>query len=121
MMSTTSSFEVPNNMTTSPTSSPFSSLSISSLKKALKRIPIAAGIAVAVLVCVSVFLLNQKGLYKLTNLYLGNLVGPTYDEEKKCPTSRGVLVHSILGALLFGGVVYLVYDRVIQHYKKALK
>jgi hypothetical protein len=118
-MSATSSFEVPN-MTTSPTSSVFGSLSMSSLKKTLKKIPVAAGIAVAVVVCVAVLLLNNKVLYKLTNQYLGRFTGSTYDEEKKCPTSRGVLVHAVLGALVFGVVVYFVYDQVIHYYRKAL-
>lgn len=121
-MSKDTSSLIPDVNTFSPTSSEnVSSFSLENIKKMVKQVPISMGLFSAVLVLVSVLVFNHKEVYKFTNKNLSNLVGKTMDEKNDCPSQRGVVVHSIVAALVAGVCVYLFHDVALEKLKKLLE
>jgi hypothetical protein len=120
MDSVTSLDSVPSNFVASPTSSAnMSSLKVT-VKNFLKPVPVSMGLFSALLVFLSVLVFNNKEVYKFTNKNLSNLVGKTMDEEKDCPSARGVIVHSIVAALVAGLLVYFFHDAALDKLKNLL-
>jgi hypothetical protein len=123
-MDTTSSEKVPTQTLVSSTSLDNMSALADSLKTKvknfLKPVPVSMGVFAALLVFLAVLVFNLKETYKFTNKYLSTLVGKTLDEEKDCPSQRGVIIHSIVAALIAGALVYYFHDTALNQLKKLL-
>jgi hypothetical protein len=114
-MATTSSANL------SPTSSANNSGSESlteKVKNVLQKKPVAMALFAAVAVCVSILLFNNKPVYRFTNNNLKDLIGTTMDEEKDCPSDRGLIIHSLVAALVASVIVYLLHDSFLEKVKK---
>jgi hypothetical protein len=117
-MATTSSANL------SPTSSANNSGSESlteKVKNVLQKKPVAMALFAAVAVCVSILLFNNKPVYRFTNNNLKDLIGTTMDEEKDCPSDRGLIIHSLVAALVASVIVYLLHDSFLEKIRKLLE
>jgi hypothetical protein len=96
------------------------SFSLTNIKNVVKQVPVSMALFAAILVFLSVLVFNNKEVYKFTNKNLSGLLGKTMDEEKDCPSQRGVLIHSIVAALVAGLCVYLFHDFALDKLKNLL-
>jgi hypothetical protein len=108
-----------NPSTTSAALSTFDSLK-NNVRDFFKSVPASMGVFSALLVLLAVLLFNHKSVYRFTNKNLSDLVGKTMDEEKDCPNQRGLIVHSIVAALVAGLLVYLLHDYMLDKIKSFL-
>lgn len=63
---------------------------------------------------VAVWALNHESVYNVTDKNLSQLTGKLWDESRKCPTGRGVLVHALVGGLVVALVVYLARRQLVD-------
>ena len=57
----------------------------------------------SIIVAIIIYVVSQKKVYDATNKYIGDEV-----DELGTPTQKGILVHAVIGGLLFGCVSWLV-------------
>jgi hypothetical protein len=59
----------------------------------------------SIAVAIIIFVINQKKVYDFTSQL--SFMQDNVD-ELGCPTQKGILIHSILGGIIFLGVAYFV-------------
>jgi hypothetical protein len=124
----TSSY-MPNNIQTpsSTSSNNINSNNISSFDKAvnkgknfLKTDKGTASILIGILVTLSIFVFAHEKTYEITNRYLSPYLGKLVDDDKT-PSNTGMLLHSALGGLIVGLVIYFAFDQFLVSWKKQLE
>ncbi len=121
MESSTSPAFVDPNMTVSNTSSFGGDMSttLTDLKEKitnwLKQDRSYATVLIAILVALAIFVFSHEKLYELTNQYIGETV-----DKDGTPSTRGLLLHSVLAGLVVGLLVYVGFNEVVGNWRNKL-